>query len=77
MASIRESRVGRKVILVLDLAAEAGVNKACAITKSRHIKGIKLQLQEEFRAQTFADDTSLLIKIYHFTQGLCKIHQPF
>ena len=32
------------------------------ITKSRHIKGIKLQTEEEIRAQTFADDTSLLIE---------------
>ena len=32
------------------------------ITKSRHIKGIKLQTEEEIRAQTFADDTSLLIQ---------------
>ena len=32
------------------------------ITKSRDIKGIKLQTQEEIRAQTFADETSLLIQ---------------
>ena len=32
------------------------------ITRSRHIKGIKLQTEEEIRAQTFADDTSLLIE---------------
>ena len=32
------------------------------ITKSRHIKGIKLQTEEEIRAQTLADDTSLLIE---------------
>ena len=32
------------------------------ITKSRHIKGIKLQTQDEIRAQTFADDTSLIIQ---------------
>ena len=32
------------------------------ITKSRHIKGIQLQTQEEIKAQTFADDTFLLIQ---------------
>ena len=32
------------------------------ITRSRHIKGIKLETEEEIRAQTFADDTSLLIE---------------
>ena len=32
------------------------------ITKSRYIKGIKLQTEEEIRAKTFADDTSLLIE---------------
>merc|ERR1712082_37520 len=32
------------------------------ITRSRHIKGIKLQTEEEIKAQTFADDTSLLIE---------------
>ena len=32
------------------------------ITKSRHIKGIKLHTEEEIRAQTLADDTSLLIE---------------
>ena len=32
------------------------------ITKSRHIRGIKLHTEEEIRAQTFADDTSLLIE---------------
>ena len=32
------------------------------ITKSRHTKGIKLQTEEEIRAQNFADDTSLLIQ---------------
>ena len=32
------------------------------ITKGKHIKGIKLQTEEEIRAQTFADYTSLLIE---------------
>ena len=32
------------------------------ITSSRHIKGITLENKEEIRAQTFADDTSLLIQ---------------
>ena len=32
------------------------------ITKSQQIKGIKLESQEEIKAQTFADDTSLLIQ---------------
>ena len=32
------------------------------ITNSRHIKGITLETDEEIRAQTFADDTSLLIQ---------------
>ena len=32
------------------------------INKCRHIKGIKLLTQEEIRAHTFADDTSLLIQ---------------
>ena len=31
-------------------------------TKSKNIKEIKLESQEEIRAQTFADDTSLLIQ---------------
>ena len=31
------------------------------ITNSRPIKGITLETDEEIRAQTFADDTSLLI----------------
>ena len=32
------------------------------IARSRHIKGITLETEEEIRAQTFADDTSLLIQ---------------
>ena len=32
------------------------------ITNSRHIKGITLETEEEIRAQTFSDDTSLLIQ---------------
>ena len=32
------------------------------ITTSRHIKGITLETKEEIRAQTLADDTSLLIQ---------------
>ena len=32
------------------------------VTSIRHIKGITLETKEEIRAQTFADDTSLLIQ---------------
>ena len=41
------------------------------ITKSRHIKGIKLQTEEAIRAQTFADDTSLLIQRCIYSLRAC------
>ena len=43
-------------------------------TNSRHINGITLETEEEIRAQTFADDTSLLIQRCIISLMACIIY---